>query len=375
MLSGDDGIIKNAQKAKEETGRAQEEEQTKLEEMEDTINEYAGIDWDTVLSNAQKHPEQKTSTAIGVGTDGRPVNMDLWEYTLLEDGTYALNSEETITAVKENNWSAITMGYTGTFTENGKIDGVLPQYIKDDTDSNFIPVTDLSCSFARNAEIKVMPQIPSTVKILNNTFLNCEKLIEVSSIPFGVTDLQSTFSRCTSLTKMPKIADTVTNMNSTFYLCSNLSIVSELPKSLKTMEFTFEGCSKLTEVPEIPNGVVSLRGTFYNCIGITSSPVIPNTVTSMRATFSGCTNLITAPEIPESVENLQNTFQECSSLTGTITINAKVNGTTLDNNYNDYYCLFFKAATNEGCSIKLTGTCSVLQDIVTDTNKDNITLL
>ena len=26
--------------------------------------------------------------------------------------------------------------------ENGEIDGVLPQYIKDDTDSNFIPVTD-----------------------------------------------------------------------------------------------------------------------------------------------------------------------------------------------------------------------------------------
>ena len=140
------------------------------------------------------------------------------------------------------------------------------------------------------------------------------------------------------------------------------------------MEFTFEGCSKLTEVPEIPNGVVTLRGTFYDCIGITSSPVIPNTVTSMRATFSGCTNLITAPEIPESVINLQNTFQDCSSLTGTITINAKVNGTTLDNN-KDYYCLFYNAATNEGCSIKLTGTCSVLQDIVTYTNKDNITLL
>ena len=52
-----------------------------------------------------------------------------------------------------------------------------------------------------------------------------------------------------------------------------------------------------------------------------------------------------------------------------------MNGTTLDNNNNDYYCLFFNAATNEGCSIKLTGTCSVLQDIVTDTNKDNITLL
>ena len=215
-LTGDNGILTRAQEAKNKTEQAQKDEENILSSYEDKINEYAGIDWDTVLANAQKHPDQKTSTAIGVGTDGKAVNMDLWEYAKLDDGTYALNSEETITAIKENNWSTITMGYTGTFTENGEIDGVLPQYIKDDTDSNFIPVTDLSCSFAGNIEIKVMPEIPSTVKILNNTFLNCENLIEVSSIPSGVTDLQSTFSRCTSLKEMPEIADTVTNMNSTF---------------------------------------------------------------------------------------------------------------------------------------------------------------
>ena len=34
------------------------------------------------------HPDQKNSTAIGVGPDGRPVNMDLWEYSLEEDGNY-----------------------------------------------------------------------------------------------------------------------------------------------------------------------------------------------------------------------------------------------------------------------------------------------
>ena len=322
----------------------------------------------------ESQDEARNEGVIGIGTDGNPVDMDLWEYTKLDDGTYGLNSKETITAIDEDNWSMVTMGYKGIFNENGEIDGVLPQYIKDNTDSNFIPVTALPCLFARNTEIRVMPEIPSTVKTLNNTFLNCKNLIEVSYIPSGVTDLQSTFSGCTSLTKMPKIADTVTNMNSTFYLCSNLSIISELPKSLQTMKFTFQGCSKLTEIPKIPNGVVTLLGTFYKCISITASPEIPNSVTSMCSTFAGCTNLITAPEIPESVINLQNTFQDCSSLTGTITINAKVNGTILDNN-KDYYCLFYNAATNKGCNIKLTGTCSVLQDIVTATNKDNIILL
>ena len=72
------GIINRATEAKEKTEEAQKQEENTLNSYEDTINEYMGIDWDTVLANAEKHPNQETSTAIGVGTDGRPVNMDLW---------------------------------------------------------------------------------------------------------------------------------------------------------------------------------------------------------------------------------------------------------------------------------------------------------
>ena len=81
-LTGQNGILTRAQDAKNKTGQEQKEEQNILDSYEDKINEYAGIDWDTALTNAQKHPEQTKSTAIGVGADGRTVNMDLWEYTL-----------------------------------------------------------------------------------------------------------------------------------------------------------------------------------------------------------------------------------------------------------------------------------------------------
>ncbi len=233
----------------------------------DTLKDYKvtsngiedGIDWNTLLANAQKHPDQVTSTAIGVGTDGRAVNMDLWEYTKLEDGTYALNSEETITAVEEENWSGAQKGYQGTFTEDGKIEGVLPQYIKEEIDDTFIEVTDLTYLFYNCTELKVMPQIPSTVKSMNNTFLNCENLKEISSIPYGVINLQSAFSGCTSLEVTPNIPDTVTNMNSTFYLCNNLSSISNFPQNLESLEYTFQNCSKLIEIPEIPNGVIRLK--------------------------------------------------------------------------------------------------------------------
>ena len=100
-LTGDNGILTRAQEAKNKTEQAQKEEEDILSSYEDKINEYTGIDWDTVLANAEKHPAQKTSTAIGVGTDGRPVNMDLWEYTLRDDGTYVLNSNDTMTAIEE----------------------------------------------------------------------------------------------------------------------------------------------------------------------------------------------------------------------------------------------------------------------------------
>ncbi len=305
-LSGDNGILRNAAKAKEETEKAQEEEQIKLEELEDTINEYAGIDWDKALADAEKHPDQVTSTVIGVGTDGRAVNMDLWEYTKLDDGTYALNSEETMTAVKEENWLEVKMGYLGTFTENGEIDGRIPQYIKGETDDTFIPVTDLTCLFARNENIKVMPDIPNTVINMNNTFLRCINLTTLSKIPVGVINMQSTFAHCTL---------------------------------------------------------------------IKDAPQIPNTVENMVGTFRGCSNLVSAPTIPNSVTNMQEAFIDCSKLTGIITINANLTGAVLSNGRKDYYSMLYNIATEEGCEIRVTGTCPILQEYVTALNRDNITLL
>ena len=68
-ISGENGIIQRAVEAREETEEAEKIEQNTLNSYEDTINEYMGIDWDRVLANVEKHPDQKTSTAIGVGAD------------------------------------------------------------------------------------------------------------------------------------------------------------------------------------------------------------------------------------------------------------------------------------------------------------------
>ena len=398
-ISEENGIIQRAVEAKEETEKSEKIEQNTLNSYEDTINEYAGIDWDTVLANAEKHPDQKTSTAIGVGTDGRAVNMDLWEYTLLDDGTYALNSEETITAVKEENWSTARKGYLGNFIEDGKIQGTVPQFIKDETDDFFIDVTDMTYSFYNCADLREMPEIPKTTRNMCNTFSNCINLKESKKIPNSVKKLQSTFMNCTNLTTIFNIPSEVTDMSNTFYACSKLTSVPNLPNSVERFDWTFHNCSALKSISNIPNNITTLQGTFSGCVNLITVPKISsNRVTDMRETFSGCTSLNeisniplgvedltltfynctslkTIPEIPSSVTNMRETFSGCSSLNGTITINANLSGAIVLEDKNDYYAVLWNAATNPGCEIKLTGICPVLQDIVITTGRDNITLL
>lgn len=346
-LTGDNGILTRAQEAKNKTEEAQKDEENILSSYEDKINEYAGIDWDTVLANAQKHPEQKTSTAIGVGTDGRAVNMDLWECTLLEDGTYALNDSDSVAITGTR-----TAGYTGNIVD-GKIEGTIPQYIKDESDGSFIEVTSIQWLFYQKTELATSPKIPDTITNMYNTFNGCTNLITVGEIPDSVTNMQGTFNGCTSLTT-----------------------VTSLPNNLENMSYTFQNCSKLITVCDIPNNVTNMEATFLKCTSLIIAPEISSSVTNMHLTFQNCTNLTTVGIIPNSVINMQSTFNGCTNLQGEIIINANLTGAILDEeaNIKDYQGVLWNACMTDGITLKLSGTCPVLQKIVSETNNPNITL-
>ena len=155
-ISGDNGILQNAAKAKVETEKATDIEKIKLAMSEaqidesgyqqleqnnlqeaiakqfkgknvvvsdngdgtftvsclDTLKDYTisesvvedGIDWNEAMANAvapESQDEERNEGVIGIGTDGEPVDMDLWEYTILEDGTYGLNDENSIKDVEK----------------------------------------------------------------------------------------------------------------------------------------------------------------------------------------------------------------------------------------------------------------------------------
>ena len=368
-LTGDNGILTRANQAKEETEKARDKELIQLAVSEaqigkngfqelnantlqaaidnqfnerkavvsdnndgtftvsclDTLKDYkvtsnsveSTLDWDKVMQEAvapESQDEERNEGVIGIGTDGKTVDMDLWEYTL-HNGKYILND---LTDIEDTDGINETKGYLGNIVD-GKIEGTVPQYIKTSQDKDFIAVTNMKDTFLGIDTLKVMPEIPSTI-----------------------TDMQSTFSRCTNLVLVEKLPSSVINMKWTFFQCSNL------------------------EYAELPCKVTNLCATFNNCDNLKAISRIPETVIDMEATFIYCDKLETVPTIPEKVENLTRTFKDCKELNGTIEINSS--------NLLNYKECFDGVCKNSNTKLKLTGTCPILNEIVAYTNNPNITL-
>ena len=71
------------------------------------------------------------------------------------------------------------------------------------------------------------------------------------------------------------------------------------------------------------------------------------------------------------------TFSACNNLHGNIEINANVTGAQLgeeSNNYIDYNNCLVGSTTTKGLTLKVTGSCPVLKEIVLNANNPNITL-
>ena len=278
-----------------------EEDGTYTVDCFDTLKTYAvsgndikeTIDWNEKMANAVVPKEQTNKNVIGIGTDGNPVNMNLWKYTPDEEtGGYALNTKEGIDSGER------VAGYRGIVKEDGTIEGTVPQYIKENN-GDWIPVTSLYRTFqgddSTNEELKKLstaPKSPTTVKSMQMTFEYCESLTNIICIPGSVKELIWTFDGYTGLEEMPKIGYGVEDMTGAFSGSSKLNKVSDLPETIKNLQYTFMGCEDLKEIPNIPENVTNMNQTFANCTRLGYIDItIPENVTDIQQTFSGCTNL------------------------------------------------------------------------------------
>ena len=136
-------------------------------------------------------------------------------------------------------------GYLGEYL-NGQIIGTIPQYISINNGKNYIPVTNMFATFCEVSELTTMPIIPSTVKILTNSFIRCSNLVELKEIPSGVEMVGSMFKGCTSITKSIEIPNGVKSMLGMFSGCTNLQVPpTEIPSSVENMHTSFLDCEKL----------------------------------------------------------------------------------------------------------------------------------
>ena len=156
------------------------------------------VNWDKILEDANKNPEsmkhkeQVKSSFIGIGTDGKSVNMDLWRPSKQEDGTWGIFSCESSYAHE--------YAYDGGIDDDGKIVGKIPQYIYNGEEGKFTEVTNLSYAFVRCTGLRIAPEIPSSVKYMEGTFHMCTNLTTAPKISSNVTCMFATFSGCTNLT-------------------------------------------------------------------------------------------------------------------------------------------------------------------------------
>lgn len=334
----------------------------------DTLKDYKisgndveeGIDWNEAMANAvapESQDEERNDGIIGIGTNGKPVDMDLWEYTLLDDETYGLNDEEALEGVTSSS------GYLGSeFTGI-----IIPQYISTDKGNTFKKVTSLVRVFYNCDLLTDMPIIPNTCKTLESTFANCTNLVNISSLPSSIENLRSTFNGCSSLEKSPSIPNGVTNLISTYNGCKNLTEVPKLPDNITSLKNTFSGCSSLTKAPNIPNTVTDLTSTFNDCVNLIEISKIPNTLINLTSTFQNCFELRNIELELNNVTDISRAFNHCQKISGNIKINS-------NNIINYEYCFNDSAIESEGLTI--SGNSTLLNDIFeTKSTNSNINMI
>lgn len=239
-----------------------------------------GKNWNDIMKNAKAPNEQKeerNDKVIGIGTDGNVVNMDLWKYTKLDDGSFALNDSE----------SPNSFGYLGEFDSKGEIIGTIPQYISMDNGKTYGAVTSLHSLFKNCSGLKIPPKIPYTVTNMALTFSHTS-ISESPQIPMNVEVLSWCFE-FTNLINMPLIPINVQRMYGSFYMCKSLKTASKLPQSVKIINYLFAGCENLAlDNFIIDENVETMEHIFEDCYCLTGNLIINANPSSHNYTFYRC---------------------------------------------------------------------------------------
>ncbi len=267
----------------------------------------ADLDWEQILEDAKDDPSIE-----GIGTDGEPVDMSLWQYTEIEGGVGLFAGESRAGCAYSEN------GYIGECPD-GNIIGYVPQYIR--VNGEFKPVVSMVSTFKGNAELVNLPEIPSTVTNIDSICHNCENLKTATIYETTETIGISAFAECPNLENIT-IAKGIKSIDERAFLgCEKLSNIN-LPDTIEELgEQCFAYCTSLTDI-YLPEGIKSMCESFLGCTSLTSIE-IPSTLERVWSdrgryeyaigVFEDCTNLKTII-YREGTKELINLTENCDNV-------------------------------------------------------------
>lgn len=127
-----------------------------------------------------KHPDQIQSNDIGITEDGVIINLDAFS------SYYIKNSNEMVVGSESGSGAG---AYIGQYNSDGSIKTPIPAYIKLAGTDDFLPVTEVNDLFYFGDDIKIMPQLPTTVSTIGQGFIGNATLEGEITIPRHVTTL------------------------------------------------------------------------------------------------------------------------------------------------------------------------------------------
>lgn len=362
MLTGENGIITQAQNSKEQTEIGYEKEQVSLAYASAKTKKISEGDTSEINANDmndQLNLQKANATARGSNPIIVKFNDSKREYEIDNNGEVAErpssdiemsnifeykieNNEVTILGVKDEYLEPYE---AGSLNNNRKIASIHNPYIaeiEEPTLTKLVEEIGTALEIPETIEEKTVVDIgyqafagivnlesiiiPDTVRIMQNAiFQNCYNLKNVK-LSNNINLLgEKLFGNCTELTTI-SIPNSVESIKSTaFENCTNLANIT-IPDSINHVEartfedtawynnqpngdiyigkvyYKYKGTIPINTTINIKNGTIEIaEGAFYEQNRLTNI-VIPDSVTSINnSAFFGCTG-ITSITIPDSVE-------------------------------------------------------------------------
>ena len=256
-------------------------------------------------------------TIYAIDKNGNNVNMNNWEFCYdSQTNGYALNDEEVLNNSEyggTNETRIRNKGYLGGYNEeNGEITESIPIYIREEN-GNWLPVTSMYNTFYNCTDLKKAPEVPNTVTCMWSTYQECTNLME-GKVSGCSKNLWNCFMGCTNLVTSPFLPDSVENMMQIFYNCTSLTSINEFPENVTNLNGAFQNCTNLEYVGTIKDKVINMGNAFFHCTKLKKITNIGKNVITLAHTFEQCSNLIEAPIIEDKVIDMEATFSGCSSL-------------------------------------------------------------